>query len=188
METRENGYARPMKRAAILFFLASASLLAAIEGAAGGLRWSVPERWDLTAQRPMRAATYKIPAAPGTGTEDGECGVFYFGKGQGGSVEENLQRWAAQFEASGPPKKAVKTINRLKVHTIEISGTYLAPGGPMMQSQGKRPGWRLAGAIVEAPEGLVFFKCTGPATTIEKARKELDALLASLAPAGGARA
>ena len=81
----------------------------------------------------------------------------------------------------------VKTVNRLKVHTIEIAGTYLSPGGPMMQSQGKRPGWRLSGAIVEAPEGLVFFKCTGPAATIEKARKELDALLASLTPASGSR-
>ena len=176
-----------MKRAAVLLFLSSAALLATIQGSAGGLRWTVPERWEATAQRPMRVATYKIPAAPGTGTEDGECGIFYFGKGQGGSVEENLKRWADQFEAREKPRTAVKTINRLKVHTIEIAGTYLSPGGPMMQSQGKRPGWRLAGAIVEAPDGLVFFKCTGPAATIEKARKELDALLASLVPVGGAR-
>jgi hypothetical protein len=176
-----------MKRAAVLLFLTSAWLLATIQGAAGGLRWTVPERWEATAQRPMRVATYKIPAAPGTGTEDGECGIFYFGKGQGGSVEENVERWAGQFEPREKPRTAVKTINRLKVHTIEIAGTYLAPGGPMLQSQGKRPGWRLAGAIVEAPEGLVFFKCTGPAATIEKARKELDALLASLVSVGGAR-
>ena len=177
-----------MKKAAVLLFLVSASLLATIEGAAGGLRWTVPERWEATAQRSMRVATYKIPATPGTGTEDGECGVFYFGKGQGGSVEENLKRWADQFEASAPPKKSVKTVNRLKVHTLEIAGTYLSPGGPMMQSQAKRLGWRLAGAIVEAPDGLVFFKCTGPAATVEKARTELDALLASLAPASGTRA
>ena len=176
-----------MKKAAAVLFLAAASLLATLEGAAGGLRWTVPERWEATAQRPMRVATYKIPAAAGSGTEDGECGIFYFGKGQGGSVEENLERWTAQFEASAPLKKSVRTVNRLKVHTIEIAGTYLSPGGPMMQSQGKRPGWRLSGTIVEAPEGLVFFKCTGPAATIEKARKELDALLASLAPASGSR-
>jgi hypothetical protein len=174
-----------MKRATLALFLVSASLAAAIEGAAGGVRWTVPARWQATAQRPMRVATYKIPAAPGT--EDGECGIFYFGKGQGGSVEENLERWAAQFESPAKPATAVKTINRLKVHTVEIAGTYLSPGGPMMQSQGKRPGWRLSGAIVEAPEGLVFFKCTGPAATIEKARQELEALLASLAPVGGAR-
>lgn len=170
------------KRAALVLFLASAVLLAEIGGAAGGLRWTVPARWQAAVSRPMRVATYKIPAAPGT--EDGECGIFYFGKGQGGSVEENVERWAGQFETSEKPRTAVKTINRFRVHTVEIAGTYLSPGGPMMQSQGKRPGWRLSGAIVEAPEGLVFFKCTGPAATIEKARKELDALLASLAPVG----
>jgi hypothetical protein len=177
----------PMKKAAFVLFLASASLSAAIEGSAGGLRWTVPARWQATASRPMRIATYKIPAAPGT--EDGECGIFYFGKGQGGSVEENVERWAAQFEAvASKPRPVVRTINRLRVHTVEIAGTYLSPGGPMMQSQGKRPGWRLSGAIVEAPEGLVFFKCTGPATTIEKARGELEALLASLASVGGKKA
>ncbi len=194
-----------MKRAAVVFFLASASLSATIGPttrggppavgnavqsttvtAAGGLRWTVPARWQATAPRPMRVATYKIPAAPGV--EDGECSVSYFGKGQGGSAEENLERWAGQFEPSAKPAKSFKTINRLRVHTIEIAGTYLAPGGPMMQSQGKRPGWRLSGAIVEAPEGLVFFKCTGPAATIEKARVELEALLASLAPVGAAKA
>jgi hypothetical protein len=175
-----------MKRAAAVLFLASASVLATVEGSAGGLRWSIPARWQATAPRPMRVATYKIPAAPGT--EDGECGIFYFGKGQGGSVEENLERWAAQFEPPGRPRAALKTINGLRVHTIDIAGTYLSPGGPMMQSQGKRPGWRLSGAIVEAPEGLVFFKCTGPAATIEKAQKELEALLKSLSRAGAARA
>ena len=54
----------------------------------------------------------------------------------------------------------------------------------MMQSQGKKPGWRLIGAIVEAPEGLVFFKCVGPAATIQKAEKEFEELLASLSNAG----
>ena len=54
----------------------------------------------------------------------------------------------------------------------------------MMQSQGKKPGWRLIGAIVEAPEGLVFFKCVGPAATMQKAEKEFEKLLASLSRAG----
>jgi hypothetical protein len=120
----------------------------------------------------MRVATYPIPAA--SGQEPGECGVFFFGTGQGGSVEDNLARWASQFESASAPKKTVRTVNGLKVHEIDLTGTYLAPGGPMMQSQGKKPGWRLLGAIVEAPEGLVFFKCVGPSATIQKAEKELE--------------
>ena len=77
----------------------------------------------------------------------------------------------------------MKTFHGLHVHGIELAGTYLAPGGPMMQSQARKPGWRLLGGIVEAPDGLVFFKCTGPAATIQKAEKEFEELLASLSPA-----
>ena len=49
---------------------------------AGGLRWTTPSQWT-EARRPMRAANYKVPAAAGDG-EDAECGVHYFGAGQGG--------------------------------------------------------------------------------------------------------
>jgi hypothetical protein len=50
----------------------------------------------------------------------------------------------------------------------------------MMQSQGKKPGWQLSGAIVEASEGNVFFKCVGPDKTIAAAEPDIDALLKSL--------
>ena len=36
------------------------------------------------------------------------------------------------------------------VTVAEVEGTYLNPGGGMMASQGKKPGYRLLGAIVEA--------------------------------------
>jgi hypothetical protein len=162
--------------AALLLLLAVAP-----GGAAGGIRWTVPNPWQAAPARSMRVATYAIPSAPGQ--EAGECGVFFFGTGQGGSVEDNFARWTSQFEAGAAPKKSLKTVNGLKVHEIEIGGTYLAPGGPMMQSQGKKPGWRLLGAIVEAPDGLVFFKCTGPEATIEKAGKEFAELLKSVTKA-----
>jgi len=132
----------------------------------------------------MRVATYAIPAA--ASQEAGECGVFFFGQGQGGSVEDNFSRWVGQFESASTPKKAERTVNGLKVHTVDVSGTYLAPGGPMMQSQGKKAGWRLLGAIVEAPDGMVFFKCTGPAATIAKAEKDFEALLKSVTKAAKA--
>ncbi|HYX20708.1 MAG TPA: hypothetical protein VFA98_07670, partial [Thermoanaerobaculia bacterium] len=120
--------------------------------------------------------------------DNGECGVFFFGTGQGGGVEENLQRWAGQFEGATKPVKSDKTINGLKVHLISLSGTYLSPSGPMMQSGGKKPGWSLSGAIVEAPDGNVFFKCVGPTATIQKAQPEIDELLKSVMKAGAAKA
>jgi hypothetical protein len=173
-----------MRRLAVgNLILASAALVfAAVEGSAGGVRWVLPARWQASGPRPMRMATYTIPAAPGS--EAGECGVFYFGQGRGGSVEENLDRWVKQFESAGPPKRSEQNIRGLKVHRIDVSGSYLTPGGPMMQSQGKKPGWRLIGAIVEAPEGLVFFKAVGPAATMQKAEKDFEELVASLSRAG----
>ncbi len=151
---------------------------------AGGVRWTVPAAWQAAPERPMRVATYTIPAA--AGAEPGECGVFFFGRGQGGSVEDNLERWRSQFEPRPDAKPAVRTVNGLKVHELELAGTYLAPGGPMMQSQGKKPGWRLVGAIVEAPDGLVFFKCTGPEATMKKAKADFDALAKSVSKAAKA--
>ena len=58
----------------------------------------------------------------------------------------------------------------------------------MMQSQGKKPGWRLIGAIVEAPDGLVFFKCVGPAATMQKAQpQDFEELVKSIARRGRRR-
>ena len=174
-------------RAGLLLLLVSAAAAAAgaVEGAAAGVQWIAPASWKLQPARSMRVATYEVSAAPAS--EPGECGVFYFGQGKGGGVEDNLERWAGQFEATAPPKKETRSIRDLRVHTMDVSGTYLASGGPMMQAQGKKPGYRLLGAIVEAPRGLVFFKCTGPAATIGKAQVDFQSLVGSLAKSSASR-
>jgi hypothetical protein len=146
---------------------------------AGGIQWAVPAKWTAGTGSAMRVATYSVPG--GKGSPAGECAVFFFGPGQGGSVDENVARWAKQFEgAPAPQKKATTTAAGLRVTRAEVAGTYLAPSGPMMQSSGKRPGYRLLGAIVEAPEGNVFFKLTGEAATVGAAQADFDALVASL--------
>ena len=174
-------------RIGLMLFLAAAAAVAAgaIEGAAAGVQWVAPASWKSQPARAMRVVTYEIPAAPGA--EAGECGVFYFGQGKGGGVEDNIARWVAQFEASAPPKRDTRTVHGLRVYTVDVSGTYLASGGPMMQSQGKKPGYRLLGAIVEAPRGLVFFKCTGPAATIAKGQADFQSLIGSLAKSAASR-
>ena len=155
----------------------SAAALAA-PSAAGGIRWTVPARWTSGAGSAMRVATYAVPAA--NGAEPGECAVFFFGTGQGGGIDDNVARWAKQFEGAPAPKKTTATVAGMRVTRAEVAGAYLAPGGPMMQSTGKKAGYRLLGAIVEAPEGNVFFKLTGPASTIGAAQAEFDALVASV--------
>ena len=48
-----------------------------------------------------------------------------------------------------------------------------------------RPDQRLLGAIIEAPGGAVFVKLTGPAATVAAAQDGFEALLGSIARAGG---
>jgi hypothetical protein len=168
-------------------FVLGASLAApaapAKKGAAGGYAWSVPARWTEQAARSMRVATYTVPAA--AGAEAGECAVFFFATGEGGSIDANVERWSRQFEGTPKPERSARTVRGVPVTTVRLSGAYLAPGGPMMQSQGKRPGYLLVGAIAETAQGNLFYKLTGPAATVTAAQAEWEALIASLAAATG---
>jgi hypothetical protein len=127
----------------------------------------------------MRVATYSIPAAEGD-AEGGECAVFYFGSDQGGDVAANIQRWVTQFENPSGPDQSASEIQGMKVTSVKIAGTYLAPSGPMMQSAGKKENYKLLGAIVEAPEGSVFFKFTGPAKTVDAASDKFNKMIQSI--------
>jgi len=124
----------------------------------------------------MRAATYTVPP-------DGECAVNFFGAGQGGSVDANIERWKGQFhQPGGKPADAQvrkRTIHGLPVTTIDISGEYSGMGGPM--APGKPvAGYRLLGAIVEGPAGTVFIKFTGPAKTVAANQQKFEQLLGSI--------
>jgi hypothetical protein len=149
------------------------------ENTAGGVVWSYPSKWTKAGPRAMRVVTYTVTAAQGD-SEPGECAVSFFPSGAGGDIESNIQRWSGQFENAPAPMKKEEDVNGLKIAKVVISGNYLAPSGPMMESQGKKENFRLFGAIVEAPEGKVFFKFTGPAKTVEGAGAEFDALIGSI--------
>ena len=83
----------------------------------------------------MRAATYSIaPAAGDQGVA--ECVVNYFGPGQGGGVDANIERWKGQvLGADGKPATAKidkRTTRGIPITLIDASGTYTGMGGPMM--------------------------------------------------------
>jgi hypothetical protein len=82
----------------------------------------------------MRKANYVVPRAEGD-ADDGELVVFYFGPGEGGDIEANVDRWIKQFAdiEPGDVKRADRSAHGLSQHTVEIaSGTYSSgmPGGP----------------------------------------------------------
>ena len=154
--------------------------LALIGDTAGGIKFTPPADWKSLGPRPMRAGTYMAPPAAGD-KEGGELAVFYFGQGQGGDVNANIQRWASQFDTKESPRIAKQTIAGMPVTTMELSGVYMASSGPMMATKTSKPGYRLLGAIVEGPQGAVFFKFTGPAKTVAAHQAAFQKVVRSVA-------
>ncbi len=69
----------------------------------------------------------------------------------------------------------------MSVTTVTVSGTYLASMGPMFDNgQAKKTGYKMMGAIIEAPEGNVFIKFIGPEKTVTKEDGVFKELLNSI--------
>jgi hypothetical protein len=157
---------------------------------ANGLGWTAPSGWikEQPASQ-MRAAQYRIPSGT-QGVKDGELAVFFFGAGQGGGTQANLERWAGQFtqdDGSDPMQNAKvqssNTPSGLKVTTIALKGHYQSSGmggGPTYDE----PGWRLFGAVVEGPGGPWFFKMVGPDEVIQRHHDEMIDFLKGLRTTG----
>ncbi|MCI0336374.1 MAG: hypothetical protein L0226_02265 [Acidobacteria bacterium] len=147
----------------------------------GGVKWTTPSRWKAGPERPMRAATYLIPAAQGD-SEGAECAVFL---NIGGGVDANIKRWIGQFEqpdgssSEAKARQKNETISGFPVTTVDLTGTF-SGGMAMGQAATKKPGYRLLGAIVKTPQGEVFFKLTGPLKTVADAEADFQSLLKSI--------
>lgn len=148
------------------------------QSATGELRYQAPEGW--TAERPtsdMRAAQYKLPKVEGD-SEDALLVLYYFGQGQGGTAQANIDRWINQMQQpdGSPSKERARTenitVNGLKVITVDVSGTYSGGMSPTSGMSGEKSGdksnYRLRAAIVETPKGSYFVKLTGPAKTVAR--------------------
>ncbi len=166
---------------AVALIVVSMSAAVALAESAAGVSWTRPAGWTAEGQRPMRAATYSIP--PEFGEKSGaECGIYFFGTGQGGSVDDNITRWKSQFTNHGAPapaKVAKRTVHGIAMTTIDVSGEYSGLGGPLSDGTSRVAGYRLLGAIVSAPGGNIFVKCTGPLKTMSVNEPKFEQLLAS---------
>src|SRR5215470_17675581 len=102
----------------------------------GDLKFQAPAAWVLEqSTSSMRVAQYKLPRAEGD-SDDAQLVLYYFGKGQGGSAEANLERWMGQMQQpDGKPSKEKAqteslTVNGLKVSLLDLTGTYTAEMAP----------------------------------------------------------
>jgi hypothetical protein len=154
------------------------------EDFAGGVAWHVvPPLAPHAPSSPMRAAEYVVGDHPDT-----TLAVFHFGPGEGGSVDDNIHRWVDQFtQPDGRPSRDVAIITHgeaggLPVTFVDVSGAFRGMRG------GETPvaadDQRMLGAIVEGPQGLVFFKLSGPNATVGSVADAFAETIASVHPAG----
>lgn len=132
----------------------------------------VPAGW--TARTPsssMRLAEYATPARE---AGSAEVVVYYFGPGQGGSVDANLERWKSQFSnPSGEPvvEKRTQLVTPFPITIAEYRGTYARGIGTGSSPDAARPNQLLIAVVAETPRGTLFFQCFGPIAAVELQRE-----------------
>lgn len=143
-----------------------------VQSATGELRTRVPEGW--IAEKPtsdMRVAQYKLPRVAGD-EDDALLVIYYFGQGQGGSPQANIDRWINQMkQPDGQPSKEkakseMLTVNGLQVNTVDVLGNYSGGMSPDSAPVNSKSIYRLRAAIVDTPRGSYFVKLTGPEKTV----------------------
>jgi len=138
-----------------------------------------PASWEwVPVNSAMRKAQLKVVEAGTKG--EAEIVFFHFGPGNAGGAQANVERWFRQFEE---PKEKIGakseevTVGKHKVTYVQAEGTYKSgmPGGP----QTPMPNYALVGAIIEAGEGDIFVKMTGPKALAKSATADFKKMVES---------
>ena len=154
----------------------------------GNLKSAAPANWK--AQKPsnkFRAYQFSVPKVDGD-KEDAELVIFFFGKGSGGSNDDNIKRWKGFFIA--PEGKSIDDVTKIgsfklgkaaECAYVEISGTYkdkFPPFDPKAKEI-RKENYRLLGVILDCEGGPFFIKLTGPAKTVEKNKSAFEGWIKS---------
>ena len=145
-------------------------------GQSGPIQWEAPDHWHArTPSNEMRYAEYAIESDGG----EAELTVFFFGPGGGGGVEQNLERWSAQFSGEDEARRSEMEVEGMTVHTLDVSGTYESDMA-MGAASGPQEDQRLLGAIAEAEAGLFFFRLLGDASVVGEEEEGFGAFVESM--------
>lgn len=148
------------------------------------LRWTAPEGWNFLPATEFRHVNFDFGQS-----RDGEVYLTLLPINDGGGVLDNLNRWRKQMDQ--PPLTEadlaalpVKTIFGRSVPALDITGTFTGGSGPQMAPAPPKPGYRMLGAIFEAPGFLFTLKMTGPEAVVAANAAKFDAFGQSLGVAG----
>lgn len=149
------------------------------------LRFEVPTDWE--SQKPSsdsRKAQYEL-----TGPDDAIAAslvVYYFGPGGAGNIQANIDRWVGQFSDSDgqPPREQSKiserTVADMRIHSVDVSGRYIAEVTPGSEKRYDHPDYRMMAAIIESPDGRYYIKAVGPRKTIDQHEQAIVMFLDSV--------
>ena len=146
-----------------------------------GYATRVPESWR--AQSPsssFRLAQFAVPGSSG----DADCVFFYFGPGEGGSVDANIERWQSQFRSADggqvKPKVERITVANMPVTLIELAGDYARSVGMGPDGGAASPNQIIRVAMVETPQGNLIIQLYGQRETVAPQRAAFDAMVRAL--------
>ncbi len=150
------------------------------------LEFVVPSMWVV--EQPTSSVRKAQLRLPGGGDGDAELVIYNFGTTPeaGGSVEANFVRWCGQFvQADGGDSMEIAVrreaeISGMAVHTIDITGRYVAAVRPGNPEKHDKPDHRMLASVIISPEGKYFLKLLGPSATVEKHAARYEELLRSL--------
>ncbi len=132
----------------------------------GALNFTIPAKWHIEmVDTAARGGQWSIPPLKPQG-DGGELVAFYFGPNVGGSPKQNIEEWIGTMSnANGDPAAAELKHHEtagFKISQVIVFGTYnrvvSMPGLPPLPE----PGYGLLGAVIENPQGNIYWRFTGP--------------------------
>lgn len=168
-----------------LLIASSAATASAAQGATITLldyKTTIPAGWTTrTPSSTMRLAEFVVPGADAS--SGAEVVVYFFGKGQGGTVGSNIERWKAQFSTpDGSPVPMSITTDSTRSFPItfaEFRGMYARGIGAGSPDQA-RTGQTLLAGIAETPRGTLFIQLFGPSARVATERQAFMAFVKGL--------
>ena len=157
----------------------------------GGVQFIIPSRWIAEpVESPARVGQWRVPAPRGAdATMEGHAVLFYFGAGLGGTPQENIDAWkATMLDASGHPAAGelkTRMAGVFKISELVCFGSYSDPAPIAGLPPAVRPGYGLAAAVVENPQGNLYWRLTGPQTLVTATLPLFRKIVDGVKPQGG---
>lgn len=146
-----------------------------------GVTYTPPTAWNDLGPTSMRKGNYAFGPVEGE-SDSATMLVFYFGQDGGGGVEDNIQRWLGQMslpesgDILAAAKRQTLTVDGMTLHTVEVAGIY-ASGGMMGSPAVPKEHYVMTACVLEAPQGNLFFKLTGPEKTAAAMSRQFKAMV-----------